>query len=83
MIEKEAIVASEKGLKARPVSRLIKMAMSFKSNIAITYDGKKADAKSLINVLALKVPNGEKIIISASGDDEALAVEELVKLVAL
>ena len=83
MIEKEAIVVSEKGLQARTVSRLIKKAMSFKSNIAITYDGKKADAKSLINVLALKVPNGEIITVSASGDDEVLAVDELVKLVAL
>lgn len=82
MIEKEVIVASEKGLQARLVARLIKRAMSFKSKINITYEGKKADAKSLINILALKVPNGEKIIISASGDDEVLAVDELAKLVA-
>ena len=59
------------------------MTMSFKSNIAITYNGKKADAKSLINVLALKVPSGVTITISASGDDEVLAVDELVKFVSL
>ena len=83
MIEKEAIVACEKGLQARSVSRLIKITMSFKSNIVITYDGKKADAKSLLNVLALKVPKGVTITISASGEDEVLAVDELVKFVSL
>ena len=82
MIEKEVIVQSEKGLRARPVSKLIKKAMAFQSKIDITYNDKKADAKSLINVLALKVPNGAKINISASGDDEALALDELVKIVA-
>ncbi len=81
MIEKEVIVASEKGFKARPVSQLVKKAMSFKSNIAVIYNGKKADAKSLINVIALKVPKGESITISASGEDEVLAVDELVQLV--
>ncbi len=81
MIEKEAIVVSKKGLQARQVSKLIKKAMSFKSNIAITYNGKKADAKSLIDVLALNVPNGVTITISAFGDDEVLAVYELWKLV--
>ena len=82
MIEKEVIVASEKGLQARAVSQLVKKAMQFKSNIAITYNGKKADAKSLINVIALKVPNGATITISASGNDEVFAVDELVNLVA-
>ena len=82
-ISAKFIHLSPLGLQARTVSRLIKKAMSFKSNIAITYDGKKADAKSLINVLALKVPNGEIITVSASGDDEVLAVDELVKLVTL
>ena len=81
MIEKEAIEVSKKGLQARQVSKLIKKAMSFKSNIAITYNGKKADAKSLIDVLALNVPNGVTITISAFGDDEVLAVYELWKLV--
>lgn len=83
MIEKEVILSSEKGLKSRAVSQLIKKAMSFQSKIYIIYNGKKADAKSLINVLALKVPNGATITISASGDDKALAVDELVNLVSI
>ena len=81
MIEKEVIVSSEKGLKSSAVSELVKKAMQFKSNITITYNGKKADAKSLINVFALKIPAGGTITISALGDDEVLAVDELAKLI--
>ena len=81
MIEKEVTLSSEKGLKSRAVSQLVKKAMQFNSNIVITYNGKKADAKSLINVLALKVPNGETITISAAGIDEVFAVDEMVSLV--
>ena len=81
MIEKEVVILNEKGLKSRAVSMLVKKAMQFKSNITITYNGKKADAKSLINVFALKIPAGGAITISASGDDEVFAVEELTKLV--
>lgn len=81
MKEKEVIIGNTKGLQSRAVSKLVKKAMSFQSNIDITYNGKKADAKSLINVLALKVPKGRAITISASGNDEVLAVDELITLV--
>ena len=81
MIEKEVILSSVKGIKSRQVSQLVKKAMQFNSKMAIIYNGKKADAKSLINVMALKVANGATITISASGNDEVLAVDELVNLV--
>lgn len=82
MLEREVLLLNEKGLQARPASKLVKRAMSFQSSIGIIYKNKKADAKSLLNVLALKVPTGEEITITTSGDDEELAVDELVKLVA-
>ena len=70
----------KKGLKSKAVSKLIKKAMSLQSHISIIYNSKKADAKSLINVIALKVPNGATITISASGNDETLAVDNLATL---
>lgn len=83
MISKRVLVNSKKGLRSRMVSKFIKKAMDFKSNISIECNGKIADGKSLINVLALKVSQGEMITISASGDDEVLAVDELITLVRL
>lgn len=81
MITKEVFVKSSTGLHARPATLLVKKASSFKSDITIEHNGKKANVKSLIGVLSLGVSKNSKIIITASGDDEILAAEELVKLI--
>ena len=81
MIEKEVVVKNGSGLHARPATLLVKKASSFKSDISIEYNGKKANVKSLIGVLSLAVTKDATIKVVASGDDEALAVEEIVKLV--
>ena len=81
MIEKEVVVKNGSGLHARPATLLVKKASGFKSDISIEYNGKKANDKSIIGVLSLAVTKDATIKVVASGDDEALAVEEIVKLV--
>ena len=81
MIAKEVSVKNASGLHARPATLLVKKASSFKSDVSIEYNGKKANVKSLIGVLSLAVTRDALIKVVASGDDEALAVEEIVKLV--
>lgn len=80
MVSKEVIVKSATGLHARPATLLVKKASSFKSDISIEFDGKKANVKSLIGVLSLGVTKNANVNVIASGDDEALALEEIVKL---
>lgn len=81
MVAKEVSVKNSSGLHARPATLLVKKASSFKSDVSIEYNGKKANVKSLIGVLSLAVTKDAVIKVVASGDDEALAVEEIVKLV--
>ena len=81
MIAKEVVVKNGSGLHARPATLLVKKASSFKSDVSIEYNGKKANVKSLIGVLSLAVTKDATIKVIASGDDEALAVDEIVKLV--
>lgn len=81
MIAKEVSVKNSSGLHARPATLLVKKASAFKSDVSIEYNGKKANVKSLIGVLSLAVTKDAVIKVVASGDDEALAVEEIVKLV--
>lgn len=82
MVTREVIVKSSTGLHARPATLLVKKASSYKSEINIEHNGKKANVKSLIGVLSLGVAKNSKIIVTASGDDETLAAEEIVKLIA-
>lgn len=81
MISKEVIVKSATGLHARPATLLVKKASSFKSDITIEFDGKKANVKSLIGVLSLGVTKNATVKVTASGNDEGLALEEVTKLI--
>jgi phosphocarrier protein HPr len=80
MVSKEVTVKSATGLHARPATLLVKKASSFKSDISIEFDGKKANVKSLIGVLSLGVTKNATVNVVTSGDDETLALEEIVKL---
>jgi phosphocarrier protein HPr len=82
MVSKEVVVNNGTGLHARPATLLVKKASSFKSDVSIEFNGKKANVKSLIGVLSLGVTKGANITVLASGDDEALAVEEIANLIA-
>lgn len=81
MVTKEVLVKSSTGLHARPATLLVKKASSFKSDMSIEYNGKKANVKSLIGVLSLGVAKGAVLKVIASGVDETLAVEEVSKLI--
>ena len=81
MVTKEVIVKNSTGLHARPATLLVKKASAFKSDISLEYNGKKANVKSLIGVLSLGVSKDANVKVLASGDDEALAAEEIAKLI--
>lgn len=81
MVSKEVIVNNPTGLHARPATLLVKKASSFKSNVEVEYNGKKANVKSLIGVLSLGVTSGATITVIADGEDEEVALEEVTNLI--
>jgi phosphocarrier protein len=81
MVEKEIVVSNLYGLHARPASIIVQAASKFSSEITIEKDGAKADAKSIMSVMMLAANRESRIIIRASGDDEADAVDALVRII--
>ena len=65
-------VAAESGIHARPVGLLVKQAASFKSDIKILNEenGKEADLKRLMAVMALGVKQGNSVVVTVEGEDE-------------
>lgn len=65
-------VAAESGIHARPAGLLVKQAASFKSDIKILNEenGKEADLKRLMAVMALGVKQGNSIVVTVEGEDE-------------
>ncbi len=68
------------GLHARPASKITNEASKYKSDIKIIMDRKSANAKSLINLMALGVKKNNKIEIQAKGLDEADAIAGIQKV---
>jgi phosphocarrier protein len=68
------------GIHARPASKITNEASKFKSDIYVLLDGKTANAKSLINLMALGVKANNKIEIQAKGLDESAAIDAIKKV---
>lgn len=83
MYSKEIVVCNPTGLHARPASRLVAKAGKFKSKITLRRpeDDSGHDVKSILMLLALGLSKGEKGILSAEGDDEEQAVNELAAFI--
>ena len=65
-------VVAEAGIHARPAGLLVKQAASFKSDIKLLNEenGKEADLKRLMTVMALGVKQGNSIVVTVEGEDE-------------
>jgi len=81
LVTKEVMVSNPKGLHARPATLLVRKAASFNSDIGIEFMGKKANIKSLIGILSLGVGPNNIVNVIVNGDDEKLALEEIVNLI--
>jgi phosphocarrier protein HPr len=82
MVEKRVRIVNVLGLHARAAARFVRAASRFRSRVMITKDGTTTDGKSILGILFLAATAGTEIVIAASGEDEAQAIETLATLVA-
>jgi len=75
----ESTVALPEGiaLHARPAATFVKTALRFRSRVTVGTDGKVADAKSILAVLALGARGGTTLKLVAEGDDAPAALDAL------
>jgi phosphocarrier protein HPr len=81
MHELDVTIQNKVGLHARPAAALIKTASGYLSRIFICKDGRSADAKSMLAILALGVVQGTPVTLRADGADEMEALEALKRLI--
>ena len=72
---------AEVALHARPAGTFVKTALSFGARVVVASDGKQADAKSILSVLALGALGGTELRLSAEGEDAAQAIDALAACV--
>ena len=78
-VSSETTVALPAGvaLHARPAASFVKTALRFRSQLTVAANGKAANAKSILAVLALGATGGTALRLSAEGDDASDALQAL------
>ena len=79
----ESTVALPSGvaLHARPAATFVKTALRFRSKVMVGTNGKVADAKSILAVLALGAEGGSVLRLRAEGEDAPAALDALTSCV--
>jgi phosphocarrier protein HPr len=82
MLQLEAEIINKLGLHARASAKLTQTAGGFSSEIWLTRNGRRVNAKSIMGVMMLAAAKGTKILIETNGKDEAAALQALQQLIA-
>ena len=76
----EILITNKTGLHARPASLFVQEANRFESQIEVSYNGKKVNAKSLLSILGLGAHQNSNIVIEVEGEDAKEAIIALKKM---
>jgi phosphocarrier protein len=81
MIQTRILISNKLGLHARASAKLTKLAGSFQSEVHLTRNGRRVNAKSIMGVMMLAAGLGSEIEIETSGADEQPAMDALRALI--
>ncbi|MEM9292378.1 MAG: HPr family phosphocarrier protein [Acidobacteriota bacterium] len=82
MTERDIEIVNRLGLHARAAAKLVHLAGSFQSRVALVVDGDEVDAKSILGILMLGAAQGTRLMVRCEGPDEEEAVQAIAELFA-
>ena len=81
MIKNSITISNKLGLHARASAKLTKLATGYKSEVFMSRNGRRVNAKSIMGVMMLAAGLGADIEIETEGEDEQAAMDALVALI--
>jgi len=78
----EALIVNKLGLHARASAKLTQVASGFESEVWLTRNGRRVNAKSIMGVMMLAAGKGASVMIEAEGADAEAAIAAIRKLIA-
>jgi phosphocarrier protein len=81
MQQRDVEIVNKLGLHARPSAKLTQLVSSFKSNVFMSRNGRRINAKSIMGVMMLAAAKGSTITLETEGEDETEAMDALVGLI--
>ncbi len=81
MIKKTIRISNKLGLHARASAKLTKLAGSFRSEVFLSRNGRRVNAKSIMGVMMLAAGMGSDVDMEVEGEDEIAASDALTHLI--
>jgi phosphocarrier protein len=81
MIKSSISISNKLGLHARASAKLTKLASTFRSDVFMSRNGRRVNAKSIMGVMMLAAGLGSEVEIEIAGPDEQAAMDALIALV--
>jgi phosphocarrier protein HPr len=78
----EAEIVNKLGLHARASAKLTQTASQFASEVFLSRNGRRVNAKSIMGVMMLAAGKGSRVTIETEGDDADAALQALLELIA-
>lgn len=82
MVQSDTTIINKLGLHARASGVLTQTATQFKSDVFITRNGRRVNAKSIMGVMMLAAGIGSTVTIEADGEDEQAALDAVLAVIA-
>jgi len=81
MQQRDVEIVNKLGLHARPSARLTQLASNFRSQVFMSRNGRRVNAKSIMGVMMLAAAKGSTVTLETEGDDEVEAIDALAGLI--
>jgi phosphocarrier protein len=81
MIKSSITISNKLGLHARASAKLTKLAGSFRSEVHLSRNARRVNAKSIMGVMMLAAGLGSEVEIETEGEDEQAAMDALRALI--
>ena len=81
MIKRVVTINNKLGLHARASAKLTKLAGGFSSDVYLSRNGRRVNAKSIMGVMMLAAGLGAEVEIETEGTDEQAAMDGIVALI--
>jgi phosphocarrier protein HPr len=82
MLQQEVEIVNRLGLHARASAKLTQVASQYTSEVWVSRNGRRVNAKSIMGVMMLAAAKGSRITVETNGADEAPAMQAVTALVA-
>ena len=81
MLQQEIEIINKLGLHARAASKLVNLASQFSSEIFLSKENDRVNAKSIMGVMMLAASKGTVLTLEIEGTDEQACLEALCGLI--